>query len=289
MKKAVITGATGMIGVALTEYLIKRGIRVTALARPSSHRLNNIPKSPLVRVVTCRLGDWLRVKNILAFDHDAFFHLEWATETRDSIYNQSEQANSILNTRRAVRLAKILGCSVFVGAGSWAEEKRTTPYGLAKYVAANTSRGLCQSLGLRHCWARIYSVYGPHDKPDTAVMYCVNTLLHGNRPILSKGDQLWDYLYVEDCARALYLIAEYGRNGEVYPVASGQSQPLKKYFGEIRDGINPALPLGIGERPQNGEYSINADITVLTRDTGFTPECSFSYGISKTIEWAKRR
>jgi nucleoside-diphosphate-sugar epimerase len=122
-------------------------------------------------------------------------------------------------------------------------------------------------------------------------MYCIQTLLKGEKPSLTKAEQMWDYIYSADCARALYLIAEKGRHGAIYPVGSGQERPLREYFECIRDGIDPSLPLGIGEKQYSDGQVMRlcADISELTKDTGFAPEYSFEEGIKKTIDWIRNK
>ena len=101
---------------------------------------------------------------------------------------------------------------------------------------------------------------------------------------------MWDYLYSEDAARALYLLGQKGRDGRTYCIGSGQARPLREYIEMLRDAINPALPLGIGEVPygENQVMYLCADISDLTRDTGFVPEVTFEEGIRRTIEYCGR-
>ena len=77
MKSAVITGATGMIGSSLIDYLIKEGVRVTAIVRPQSKRKAMIPNHPLVNVVECELDALVTCDIRTIGDTDVFFHLAW--------------------------------------------------------------------------------------------------------------------------------------------------------------------------------------------------------------------
>ena len=57
----------------------------------------------------------------------------------------------------------------------------------------------------------------------------VNSLHH--RPLeFSKGEQIWDFVYMDDIANALYLIAKKGKNHAIYPIGSGKARPLKEYY-----------------------------------------------------------
>ncbi len=103
------------------------------------------------------------------------------------------------------------------------------------------------------------------------------------------GEQLWDYLFAEDAAEALFRAALHGSDGKIYPLGSGRAQPLYKYICELRDQIDPSLPLGFGDIPYHEKQVMNlqADISQLTRDTGWVPCTPFSVGIQNTIQWMK--
>lgn len=124
----------------------------------------------------------------------------------------------------------------------------------------------------------------------TMISGTIRKLLAGERPALTAGIQRWDYLYAGDAADAFYLAACHGRNGAVYPLGSGQAMPLKDYIIQMRDAIDPALPLGLGEVPYGPlqVMHLQADISALQADTGFVPKTPFAEGIRRTMDWVKR-
>ena len=147
------------------------------------------------------------------------------------------------------------------------------------------SRLLASQLGIKHCWGRILSVYGPGDN-NSMIMSCINSISNNETFDTTNGDQLWDYLYCDDCAKAFYDIAKKGKDGKVYTIGSGTAKPLKSYIEAIRDLINPDFEVGFGKidyYPNQVMY-LCADISDLTRDTGFEPKFSFKEGIRKIIE-----
>lgn len=233
---------------------------------------------------------------------DAFFHLGWGQTTGEGRNDMSAQIGNIQYTLDAVHAAARLGCHVFLGAGSQAEYGRVegplcsdTPcfpengYGMAKLCAGQMSRIECQKFGIRHEWVRILSVYGPYDGKNSMISSVIRTLLHGEKPALTMGEQQWDYLFAEDAAEALFRAALHGSDGKIYPLGSGRAQPLCKYICELRDQIDPSLPLGFGDVPYQEKQVMNlqADISQLTQDTGWVPCTPFSVGIQKTIQWMK--
>lgn len=305
MKNVVITGPTGAIGTALVRQCIEHGVKVTAVCHRGSERIAELPKSHLVTAVACNLDELEKLPELAGdSDYDTFFHLGWDGTFGNSRNNMPGQVENIWHTLDAVKAAHAMGCSKFVGAGSQAEygrknEKLTpdtpvfpeTGYGMAKLCAGQMSRGMCEQLKMTHVWGRVLSVYGPGDGKHAMIMSVIDKLLHGKEPYLTKGEQLWDYLYSADAAKAFYLIGEKGIHGKVYPIGSGSVRPLWEYVRMVRDSIDPGLPLGMGKveyAPGQVMY-LCADISELTRDTGFLPEYSFEEGIRQTVEWCKER
>ena len=74
-------------------------------------------------------------------------------------------------------------------------------------------------------------------------------------------------------------------------MGSGQARPLREYFEMLRDAVDPALPLGLGELPYppNQVMRLEADIAQLTRDTGFVPTISFEVGIREVVAQYRQR
>lgn len=299
MKKVIITGATSMIGIALIENCIKNNIEVLAVCRPNSINLKRIPASKLVQIFQCNLCDIEKLTNYKDKEYDAFYHLGWEYSGKAYRNNPIKQNINVENTLKAVAVAKELNCKVFIGAGSQAEygivDKIISPttsvnpitaYGVAKYSAYKQSLILANELGMKHIWARIFSVYGENDNEDTMIMKTIKDLRRGNKPKFTKSEQLWDYLYSDDAGRALYLIGYKGIDKSIYCIGSGVVKPLFEYINDLKNVINKDLEVAIGELPysENQIMSLCADITTLTRDTGFIPKYSFIEGITKTIK-----
>lgn len=129
MKKVIITGATGTIGMALINKCIEQGIEVIALVNPNSRRLERIPSSRLVKVVKCGLNDFATADAALLGTEpcfDAMFHLAWGGTFGDARNDKALQDQNAAYALDAVRLAHRLGCGTFVGAGSQAEYGRVS-------------------------------------------------------------------------------------------------------------------------------------------------------------------
>ena len=300
MKFAVITGATGAIGTALINELIKQNIKVLVLANPDSKRNEQIPKSELVQVVPCGIDEYSSFELALVQGErfDAFYHLAWAGTFGDARNDKALQELNVKYATEAVELAKKLGCKTFVGVGSQAEYGRKecpltselecnpeNEYGAAKLKAGNETRELAYKLGMKHIWVRVLSAYGPNDGPNTMIMSTISKLQNGEVPKFTPSEQIWDYLFSEDAAAALALLPSMGIDGKTYVLGSGQGRPLKEYIEELRDVVAPNAKLGIGELPysENQVMHLCADIRELTTETGWTPQTKFKEGIEKIL------
>jgi nucleoside-diphosphate-sugar epimerase len=302
MKRAVITGPTGAIGIALIERLIRENVEVIAVVRPDSARKSRIPSSPLVKLVECDLAE-LSALPEKAGSADVFYHFGWDGTFGNSRNNMHGQNLNVKYALDAVEAAAKMGCEAFIGAGSQAEYGRfegklnadvpafpENGYGIAKLCAGQMTRILCEQHGIRHIWTRILSIYGPFDGAATMVMSTIGKLLKGEHASCTKGEQMWDYLFSEDAALAMYLIGEKGKNGKTYCVGSGQVRPLRDYIEDIKNAAAPDAKIGFGEVAYSDKQVMYlcADISELTEDTGFKPQHTFKEGIEKTVNWCRQ-
>lgn len=292
MKNIIVTGATGCVGSAVVRRVLAQCMQVTCLVHPGSRRLSNLPADERIRIVECAVSDYQTLQ--LDGTYDAFIHLSWEKTFGASRDDAEVQTRNIQYTLDACQLASRCGCQVFVGAGSQAEYgvqsvdltpdlpvKPESGYGIAKYAAGKLSAMLCKSLGIRHCWARILSVYGPHDGENTLISYVIRELQAGRSPELTRCEQLWDYLYADDAGEALLAIAEKGIDGKAYPLGSGRGRKLSDYIEVIRQTVNPAIAVRYGAKDYYPHQPMHlvADIQELTADVGWTPRVTFEDGI----------
>ncbi|MBQ1844295.1 MAG: NAD(P)-dependent oxidoreductase [Lachnospiraceae bacterium] len=296
---AIVTGPTGAIGLALVRLLSEKTIETYAVCHPGSDRNDTLPKNQYVHKVFCNLEDLKDLPDMIGTGADAFFHLAWkGTGNRTNRMDMYLQNDNVKYALDSVLVADILGCRVYVGAGSQAEfgnvegvlhsdmpEHPVTGYGMGKLCAGQMTQVMCKERGIRHIWPRIVSVYGPGDGSGTLISTVINSLNEHRIPKLTAGEQIWDYLYSGDAAEALLRMAESGQDGAKYVLGSGQTRTLREYVESIRDSINSDAKLGIGKIPYlpNQVMHLEADISDLTADTGWKPETTFEEGIRKTI------
>ncbi len=309
----VITGPTGAIGHALIEECLNSGDEVLAICHKSSQRISSLPKSDRLRFLLLDLSEYSQAtENINKGEtlegiaskvkYDVFYHLAWngtVGNDRNDIILQDKNVGYSLD---AVRLAKALGCDMFIGAGSQAEYGRVegilkpdTPvnpeneYGKAKLKAGNETRKLCNELGMKHIWTRVLSVYGPYDGERSMIISSLRKMLLREKTFYTKGEQIWDYLYSEDAGKAFRLLAEKGIKNSTYVIGSGKVKKIYDYICIMAKeaGYNDLCGIGAIDYSEKQVMHLQADISKLTKDTGFVPSVDFDEGIKKTINYLK--
>jgi nucleoside-diphosphate-sugar epimerase len=287
-----------MLGIALIKQCIANNVRVIALVRQGTQRLDRLPDSKLITVIYCDLEN---LGNVIIDEKqiDVFYHIGWAFTDKTGRMSPDLQELNIRYTLDAVHLAKKLGCKRFIGTGSQAEYGRVnsvikpdTPvnpdisYGIAKYAAGKLSRFECEILGIEHIWVRVFSVYGINDNNGTLLNSFISKVKQNKPMALTKCEQIWDYLYEDDAGNALFLLGSKGISGKVYCLGSGKGKPLIEYLEIIKKVLNPGYNLVVGELPYGSMQVMHlcADISELSNDTGWKPVISFEEGIRKIVQ-----
>lgn len=305
MNKVIVTGATSYIGIALIDLLVSsKDVEVCAIVRPKSERTSMISVSDRVKVIEAGL-DSLDIIELPEDQYSTLYHIGWDSNFQGGRDNYEGQSRNLKYCLNAVELAHKYGCSVFVGIGSQAECGRTiekinscttdnpeNAYGIIKCKAYQLTLELCEKYGIKQCWPRLLSAYGLYERPHTLVSSCINACMQRKCIDLTACEQIWDYINTEDVAKALLAIANKGRHGVRYAVASGIGMPLREYIRIIAEaGDFPSLMDGIGKRSYSDRQVMYlcGDITELQKDTGFIPSVHFKQGIMEIFARAMEK
>lgn len=299
----LITGSTGFIGSAVVKEMLARGAQVTVILRPESDtsRLNTLTGYEQLVVSDLRSSDLIgKLKKIKP---DALIHCGWrgvGGHDRNEAFQISENLQLTLDT---VDLAAASGCSQWIGFGSQAEYgnlncriseeaavRPTTLYGKAKLAAGIAALALCEARGLEGAWMRVFSTYGPGDSPRWFLPYVILEFLAGRNPEITECEQKWDYLYVDDAAKAVAETLENSLQG-IFNLGSGSAHPLKEYIEAIRKelGIDTEPLYGAKPYREDQVMHLEADISKLTEATNWCPEVSIEEGIRELVAYERVR
>jgi dTDP-glucose 4,6-dehydratase len=174
----------------------------------------------------------------------------------------------------------------------------SSPYSSSKASSDHLVRAWYRTYGLPVVVTNCSNNYGPYQFPEKLIPLMILNALEGKPlPVYGKGDQIRDWLHVEDHARALYKVLTEGTPGETYNVGGHNEktnmQVVLTLCG-ILDELRPDHPNGINkyeqlvthvaDRPGHDlRYAIEAE--KIKRDLGWLPEETFETGIRKTVEW----
>lgn len=302
--KVLLTGAAGFVGSYVLRQLVETpGAQVAALVRDPEGAWRIREELGRVQVLRAALedGDAL-TKAIEAFRPSHVVHLAWSGVLGRN-RNDAAQHLNVFHSMRLLERALQAGARHFVGLGSQAEygpcqsrideatpTNPTTMYGAAKLATCLMAGRLCELSGARFAWLRLFSSYGPQDSPEWMVPYLALKLLHRERPAVTAAEQLWDYIYIEDAAAAIVAATVSDCASGVFNLGSGTAPRLRDIIEKVRDAIDPRLPVGFGEVPYRPDQvmHLEADITRLTRATGWRPRVGLAEGIGKTVEWYRK-
>ncbi|HBV82474.1 MAG TPA: hypothetical protein DEB74_06700 [Lachnospiraceae bacterium] len=297
MKKALVTGADGFIGKHLVNTLLKNSIEVCAIVYPG----NNIYKdctNDLLQVKCLDLNQVLNHVQEFPTDIDVMYHFAWIgvrPELRNDLDMQIINVNMTLD---CMKLAMTIGIKKVVFPGSTNEylyygkplNKDAVPSPNNAYGATKIAlRYLCSDYAIRNNIDFVYTIiagiYAADRRDSNVIFYTIDKLLKREKPSLTKLEQLWDYVYIDDVVLALIAVGKRGKGNAVYAIGHGDNWELSNYIRIIHQKIDPSLPLGIGEVPYSSDKLPCSciDLTDIERDTGFKPQVDFEEGITRVI------
>lgn len=170
-----------------------------------------------------------------------------------------------------------------------------SPYSASKAASDHFVRTFTDTYGLRTVISNCSNNYGPYQFPEKLIPLFINNIRHGKPlPVYGKGENVRDWLYVEDHARAIDLVFHKGKVRETYNIGGGnewKNIDLIKVMIKVADrllgnpeGTSEKLITYITDRAGHDlRYAIDA--TKIKNELGWEPSLQFEEGIEKTIQW----
>lgn len=309
----LITGGAGFIGSHLSEIILKAGKTVICV-----DDLNNYYDPQLKRANLARLfrdpqfvyeyGD-IRDLKLLEdvfnkYNIDAVVHLAARAGVRPSVESPFLYSDvnvrgtlNILECCKSFRVPKL----VFISSSSVYGNNRKVPFheddllvSLASPYASTKMAGeaLCQSYhhlyGISIGCLRLFTVYGPRQRPDMAINKFASSMLRGE-PIIVYGDgsSRRDYTYVKDIVDGIIRTLEARLGFEIFNIGNSQTVELSRLISLLEKEINTKAKI-VREPAHPGDVPVTyADISKASELLGYKPEVSIEEGISRYIDWFK--
>ena len=303
MKKAIVTGANGFVGSNVCKELLKNGVEVYAIVKDTNENISNIKALENLKIVYCDLNDIAKLFDMISDrDIDVFYHFAWVGSAGPLRCDENIQLQNALWTAQALRTADKMGCKKFVNAGSIAEKEvytavytqESTPslpyiYGAGKLIAHTICKPIANSLNIDLCWAVITNTYGVGELSPRLVNSSIRKIIAGEPLQFTSGTQNYDFIYIDDTAKAFVAIGEYGKANKEYTIGSGNARPLKEFLLEMHESIAPQSEIIFGDVPFTGvNMPIEAfDTSDIENDCHFKPTISFAEGTKLTMDWIK--
>lgn len=302
MKTAVVTGATGFIGGALTRLLLQEGVHVYAVGRNHA-KMNELCKLGNITPVFADFSKYVELKQQIQEEKiDVFFHCAFSGGFGgDALKDYALQLKNTEYTCDAVKSAIDLGAKRFVFAStvnvievrSMLERADVVPrytciYSAAKLAAEQIGKTLAGHNGMGFCTALIAMPYGEGNIAPTLPNIVMKQLAQGIAPKLIEGNHLYDLIYIEDVARGLYAIGRRGERFKSYYLGHRRLKTFRALITEVGEAISPETTLKFGEYPDAPamDYSL-VDLDALYRDTGFECRADLRESTLKTVEWLR--
>lgn len=322
--KIIVTGGAGFIGSALVRYLIKQTEnhvlnldKLTYAANLSS--LQEVESNPRYAFKQVDICDKEQIRLILEeFQPDAIMHLAAESHVDRSIdsaeefiktniigtFNLLENATNYWRKKKkdSFKFHHISTDEVF---GSLEKEGLFTektpyspnsPYSASKASSDHLVRAWYHTYGLPTLITNCSNNYGPYHFPEKLIPLMIINAVEGKElPVYGKGENIRDWLYVEDHVRALYTVLTKGRIGETYNIGGNCEKQNLDVVHTICDTLDVLCPRAdresyrkqikfVQDRPGHDlRYAIDA--SKIKNELGWQPTETFETGIQKTIQW----
>jgi dTDP-glucose 4,6-dehydratase len=326
-KRILVTGGAGFIGSALVRHFVTSTSHPVLVVDKLTYAGNlqslaGICDHPRYGFVRADISDADKMREVLTrFRPDLIVHLAAESHVDRSIDGPGEFVRtnvvgtfSLLqaargywetlagSAKRDFRFHHVSTDEVFGSLDAEGAFSETTayqprsPYSASKAASDHLVRAWHHTYGLPVVISNSSNNYGPYHFPEKLIPLTILNALEGKPlPVYGNGQNIRDWLYVEDHVRALLLVAEAGRLGESYNVGAGHERTnieVVRTIAALMDEIAPDAAIGpreklisfVEDRPGHDlRYAIDA--SKIRRELGWTPQETFESGLRKTVQW----
>ncbi len=324
-KKIIVTGGAGFIGSALVRMIINktrhRVLNIDKLTYAGHlESLESVSGSDRYQFEKVDICDSETIHRIFEeFQPDAVIHLAAESHVDRSIDGSAEFIKTNINGTHALleearqywqklrgkrkelfRFIHVSTDEVYGELGDTGFFTEDTPYDpRSPYSSSKASsdhlvRAWYHTYGLPAIITNCSNNYGPYQFPEKLIPVVILKALQGKAiPVYGSGENVRDWLFVDDHARALLKVAETGVPGETYNIGGHNEKQNIEVVHDICDSLNELVPKKknyrdqisfVSDRPGH-DFRYAIDASKIEKELGWTPEETFGSGIKKTIQW----
>ena len=297
MKRVLLTGATGFIGQYAIAPLVARGFEVHAVSSRQLGVLEGVHShcaNLLDNKETASLMAEIRPTHLL--------HFAWYAEP-GKFWRSPENFRWLEASIALLRHFREAGGQRVVMAGTCAEYdwdygycseavtpcRPATTYGVCKNALQETLHAYCAEEKLSSAWGRIFFLYGSNEHPARLVSSIITSLLRGEIARCTHGNQLRDFMHVEDVASAFVALLDSAVEGPVN-IASGCPASLREVVLAAADyiGARERVQFGAITAPENDPPLLVGDNRRLLNEVVWNQRRDLRVGIEQTVDWWRR-
>lgn len=300
--RVFVTGASGFIGSHVTRALIREGHTVLALISRDNPKWRLQDVQDKFEILQGRLDatDILH-EGIQKFQPDACIHLAWYAEPGKYLHSEKNIA-SLFESISLFKILKSAECQKIVMAGTCAEydsdygylyeETPTNPatlYAAAKLSCYLLCQQMARSSDINFAWGRIFFPYGPQENQGRLIPGSICSLLQNKRFHASSGEQLRDFIFIEDVADAFCQLLGTDSEG-IFNISSGIPLTVRFLLESIENMIGTRDLIeynSVQQRSWDPPFICGANGKLKT--LGWQTRYSLNQGLSKTIQYWKER
>jgi len=323
----LITGGCGFIGSNFIRLLLKHRadcevVNLDALTYAGNKaNLQGIEEDARYRFIRGRIEDPAQASEAMS-DADAVVHFAAESHVDRSIADAAPFiTTNVLGTQVLLDAARQAGVKRFVYVstdevyGALGEEgvfteasplRPRSPYAASKAAADLLAQAFWETYRLPVIVVRPSNNYGPYQFPEKFIPVMVTNLIEGGKvPVYGRGENVRDWLHVEDCCRAIELVLDRGRPGEAYNIGGASERRnidvaklVVDLMGSDAGGQGPGTRDGRGVQPPTSDAWIEyvpdrpghdfryaLDNRKIERELGWRPDTRFEDGLSRTVNW----
>jgi len=193
---------------------------------------------------------------------------------------------------RKIRLLQVSTDEVYgsIESGSWSEGwplQPNSPYSASKASGELLARSYNKTHGMDVVITRCSNNYGTHHFPEKLIPLFITNLLEGKKvPVYGTGENVRDWLHVDDHCRGIYAVLMNGRSGEVYNIGGGRELTNNEITSLILEAMGAdESSIEYIEDRKGHDFRYSVDSTKINRELGYEPQVNFEEGLRETIQW----